>query len=215
MFRDAGHFEQGVTVLIGVTAAAIYAFMFIAVYGYALANDHIVWDENTTDVSISQAMASLGSNAPFISVVAIYLSLIFVLISLRQNLMFPVLPFLYCFGTLFFCLLPIITVEVSKPLHFVCTCIYLLTFSIGVAMTTREYGKNKGKPWMAMTVISLICMFATVGLGATSIYGLLPDADLDVNTKLFTVAEFFFGAAFLAWVVVVSIPSASFIKERR
>lgn len=211
---DSEKYEQGVTLFIGITCAAVYAFLFVSVYINAIVTDQITWDDGSSDVSVSSSLAAMGRNAPFVSVVTVFIALMFLLVCIRQCLIFPVLPFLFCFGSLFFALLPIVTVSFSAPLHFVFTCIFIAAFSIAIALTTRVFGKNQDKPWTAMTVVSILCIFASVMMVGGVMYAQAPNTDDDIPIRVFTVGEFVFGAAFVCWIIIVSLPSASMEKVR-
>ncbi len=203
-------YEQWITLFFGIVVALLNALLFVAVYGMGLESDKMDWFEST-DVSVSKSMALLGQDSPAISVVVIYSAIIVTLISLRQNLLFPILPILYGIGASCFALLPIITTDVSLMAHAAITVLFFVFFLSSIVLATKEYKKyEKVVPLVLMCIIDTLTIIGILSAVISVIYGVLMEQEAKFTTVWFTITEFLLGFAVIVFMIIISLPDGDF-----
>lgn len=204
--------EELTTLLLGITNTVFTAIVFISVYGIAIGNHSINW-VNSTDVSVSKSLASLGEQGPVVSITVLFSAIIFAIVCYRQNLLFPLLPFLYGLGSVCFSLLPIVTTDVEATCHFILATAFIVLFITGMVLVTRQYIYQQKTVRFTMYALIWIAMAGVLCSITAVIYALFIGETSDVETKWFTCGEFIMGAVFIAWMVVIAVPGAKLTND--
>lgn len=206
------NYEQWITLFLGLVVVFTNTLLFASVYGMALESQKIDWGEST-DVSVSKSMALLGTDSPSISVVMLYSAVIVGLVCLRQDLLFPALPFIYGIASCFFALLPIVTTDVNLEAHVGLTVCFFIFFVIGIIIATRVFHKrNKSTSLILMYIIDTIAGLGIFAAFSAVMFGLARKDLMPIASVWFTISEFLVAISVVSFVFVISLPISSLVR---